>query len=101
MDAVLNTLLRQQLKEEKERTSYPEGFPELPDLPLGRYTDPVFHEREVDRIFRRSWLFAGHESELPEPNSYRLLDIPFAPIMLTRDSHGTVRALRNACRHRG
>jgi phenylpropionate dioxygenase-like ring-hydroxylating dioxygenase large terminal subunit len=101
MDAALDTLVRQRLKEEKERTSYPEAYPKLPDLPLGRYTDPAFYEQEISQLFRRSWLFAGHESELPGPQGYRALDIPFAPIVLTRDHDGTIRALRNACRHRG
>ena len=31
---------------EAARTGPPDGFPKLRDLPLGRYTDPHFHELE-------------------------------------------------------
>ena len=79
----------------------PDGFPKLPDLPLGRYTDPVFQALEDEYLFGRVWLYAAHDSQLPAPGSYRLCDIGGAPILLVRGEDGNVRAFRNACRHRG
>jgi phenylpropionate dioxygenase-like ring-hydroxylating dioxygenase large terminal subunit len=73
----------------------------LPDLPLGRYTDPQFQTLEHEYLFKRVWLYAGHDSELPTPGSYKLCDIVGAPILLARDDDGQVRAFFNACRHRG
>ena len=84
---------------EAVRVAHP--APYLPDLPLRRYTEPDFYRAEIDHVFRRSWLFAGHESELPTPGSFRTLDLPFAPVVLTRAADGVVRAFLNACRHRG
>jgi phenylpropionate dioxygenase-like ring-hydroxylating dioxygenase large terminal subunit len=95
---------------ESARTSPPVGFPALPDIPLGRYTDPEFHRLEIERLFRRSWLYAIHDSELAEPGSYALRDIAGVRVLLVRgDETGTdgdgapgpVRAFHNACRHRG
>jgi phenylpropionate dioxygenase-like ring-hydroxylating dioxygenase large terminal subunit len=86
---------------ETERTAPPAGFPALPDLPLGRYTDPRFYALEQDRLFARSWLYACHESEIPDTGSYRLCDILGRSVLLVRGEDGEVRAFLNACRHRG
>lgn len=89
------------MAEEMARNAPPEGFPELPDLPLGRYTDPELYRLEIDRVFRRSWLFALHATEVLEPGAYRVLDLPFAPVLVVRGEDGVLRAFVNACRHRG
>jgi len=86
---------------EAARTGPPDGFPKLRDLPLGRYTDPHFHELEQEYLFKRTWLYAAHESELPTPGSYKRCDIAGAPILLARGEDGVVRGFYNACRHRG
>ena len=31
------------------------------------YTDPSIFDEEMERIWRRGWVFVAHESELPEP----------------------------------
>jgi phenylpropionate dioxygenase-like ring-hydroxylating dioxygenase large terminal subunit len=87
--------------EETARTAPPEGFPVLPDLPLGRYTDPDFYRLEQERLFGRTWLYACHDSELPDAGSYRLCDVAGRAILLVRGDDGEVRAFFNACRHRG
>ena len=86
---------------EAARSEPPDGFPRLPDLPLGRYTDPVFYALEHEHLWKRSWLYAAHDSELPEPGSYKLCDIAGAPVLLVRGDDLVVRAFFNACRHRG
>ena len=60
---------------EANRSGPPEGFPKLPDLPLGRYTDPGFHALEQEFLWRRSWLYAAHDSRAAGPGSYKLCDI--------------------------
>ncbi|MET0663661.1 MAG: aromatic ring-hydroxylating dioxygenase subunit alpha [Ilumatobacteraceae bacterium] len=86
---------------EAARTGPPDGFPKLRDLPLGRYTDPRFHELEQEYLFERTWLYAAHDSELPKPGSYKRCEIAGAPILLVRGEDGVVRGFYNACRHRG
>lgn len=101
MDADYLARFRARSAAETERTAPPEGFPALPDLPLGRYTDAEFHRLELDRLFGRSWLYACHDSELPEPGSYRVCDIVGRAVVVVRGDDGEVRAFVNACRHRG
>jgi phenylpropionate dioxygenase-like ring-hydroxylating dioxygenase large terminal subunit len=86
---------------ELARTGPPEGFPKLPDLPLGRYTDESFFELEQQFLWKRSWLYAAHDSELRDPGAYKLCDIAGAPVLLVRGDDGLVRAFYNSCRHRG
>jgi phenylpropionate dioxygenase-like ring-hydroxylating dioxygenase large terminal subunit len=86
---------------EAARTAPPDGFPKLPDLPLGRYTDPEFYALEREHLWKKTWLYAGHDSELPDTGSYKLCNIAGASILLARGDDGTVRAFFNACRHRG
>ena len=86
---------------EAARTEPPEGFPKFPDLPLGRYTDPEFYELERQHLWRKTWLYAAHESELVGPGAYKLCDIAGAPVLLVRGEDDVVRAFYNSCRHRG
>ena len=84
MDQQFLERFRERSAYETARVEPPDGFPKLPDLPLGRYTDPAFQELEAEHLFKRVWLYAAHESELPTPGSYKLCDIVGAPILLAR-----------------
>ncbi|MGH9036196.1 MAG: hypothetical protein ACRD0O_10555 [Acidimicrobiia bacterium] len=79
MDDVMAGEVRRRFGFERARTGPPDGFPKLPDLPLGRYTDHAFYQAELERVFRRTWIFAGHVSEFPEPGSYRPSTCPMPP----------------------
>ncbi|MGH1502755.1 MAG: aromatic ring-hydroxylating oxygenase subunit alpha [Acidimicrobiales bacterium] len=86
---------------ERGRSGPPEGFPALPDIALGRYTDPAFLEAEMEGLFRKTWLYGVHESELDGPGAYLLRQVAGAPVLFVRGDDGEVRAFFNACRHRG
>ena len=86
---------------EAGRSAPPEGFPQFPDIPAGRYNDPAFIALENDFVWRRSWLYACHLDELPEPGSFLLWKKTGAPILIVRGKDDVVRAFYNACRHRG
>ncbi|MDE2450672.1 MAG: aromatic ring-hydroxylating dioxygenase subunit alpha [Gammaproteobacteria bacterium] len=75
----------------------------MPGAGLSRefYTDPEIFALDLERIFYRDWLFAGHSAELPEAGSYVTLQIGAYPILLTRAADGVIRAFVNSCRHRG
>lgn len=93
--------LKRRMRWEQEREGPPPGFPALPPLPPGRYTSQEFFDLERKHLWSRVWLYAAHQSEMPEPGSYVLLDIPGAPIFLIRDRDGEIRAFYNVCSHRG
>ncbi|HEV7862762.1 MAG TPA: Rieske (2Fe-2S) protein, partial [Acidimicrobiia bacterium] len=100
MDEELIGRIEAQLEEESERRSPPPEWPMLPDLPVGRYTDEELFRLEADGLFRRTWVYAGHESELPEPGSYLVFDRTGSPILIVRGQDRVVRAFYNTCRHR-
>jgi p-cumate 2,3-dioxygenase subunit alpha len=64
-------------------------------------TSPELFEQEWKRIFDQSWLFVGHESEIPNPGDYRRRTIAGRPTFLVRGSDGEVRVFLNTCTHRG
>jgi phenylpropionate dioxygenase-like ring-hydroxylating dioxygenase large terminal subunit len=64
------------------------------------YTDPAIFDLEMDRIFSRTWVFVGHESEIPTPGDYKTTWIGRQPVILSRAEDGTLHCLFNRCRHR-
>lgn len=83
------------------KKEHPSDFPPLPDLPAGRYTDPDFFAAEQKHIWPKSWLFAGHTDEIPEPGSYKLWRDSGVPVVIIRGKGGEIRGFYNTCRHRG
>jgi len=64
------------------------------------YTDPAVWEAELERIWYRTWVYVGHESEVPETNDYVLKSIGPQPVIMTRDRQGGIHLLLNRCSHR-
>ena len=79
-----------------------ENSPPLVQSLEGRfYADPAVFTAERERIFRRTWQIAGHESAWEAAGRFRTIDIAGASVFVVRDESGELRAFRNACRHRG
>jgi len=100
-DPVSIANLKDRMAAEQRREGPPPGFPALPPLAPGRYTSQEFFELEKKHLWKKTWLYAAHESQLPEVGDYVLLDIPDAPILIMRGKDGQVRAFYNVCSHRG
>jgi phenylpropionate dioxygenase-like ring-hydroxylating dioxygenase large terminal subunit len=71
------------------------------EVPIEILNDDGVYDLELDRIFGQSWVYVGHESEIPEPGDYRQRTIGEDPFIFVRDENGTIRVLFNSCRHRG
>lgn len=93
--------LRRLMEYEAARKTPPPGFPALPDLPAGRYTDPAFYALEQQYIWKKSWLLAAHIDEIPEPGCAMRWDMAGQPVVIVHGKDGTVRAFYNTCAHRG
>ena len=65
------------------------------------FVSPQIFEQEHERIFYRSWLLAGHVSQLEKPGSYFLYELQRESVIVLRDASGEIRAFHNHCRHRG
>ncbi|HEX4765476.1 MAG TPA: aromatic ring-hydroxylating dioxygenase subunit alpha [Lichenihabitans sp.] len=70
-------------------------------LPRPFYTDAAILADDLDRIFYKDWMFAGHDCEIAEAGQFFTLQIGAYPIMVVRGNDGTIRAFHNSCRHRG
>jgi phenylpropionate dioxygenase-like ring-hydroxylating dioxygenase large terminal subunit len=79
------------------RESLDQGF----TLPATWYWDPDIYALEQERIFRRSWQYAGVAARIPSPGDYFTFRIADVPVVVLRDHLGQVRAFVNVCRHRG
>ena len=86
---------------ERERQAPPGDFPQFPEIPGGRYTDPEFLALEWEFLWKKSWLYACHADELPEKGSFILWTKTRSPILIIRGADDVVRAFYNTCRHRG
>jgi phenylpropionate dioxygenase-like ring-hydroxylating dioxygenase large terminal subunit len=65
------------------------------------YKDQTVFDEEMERIFSRSWIFVGHEGEIPNAGDYRLRKMGRQPVILVRDDNGAVQLMFNRCTHRG
>ena len=74
-----------------------------PDAALAAYfyRSPVTYKTELETIFFKSWLYAGHVSQIANKGDYFLYEIAEESVIIVRDDENTVRALINSCRHRG
>jgi len=74
------------------------------DIALGArniYTDPALFELELEHLIEGGWVYAAHESQLPNPNDYFTINVGRQPVVLTRDADGKIHGFLNVCAHRG
>jgi len=101
VDPVLEVEIREQLEQNRLRTAPPPEAVPVPPIPVGRYRDEAMYALEQERVWRRTWLLAAHESDLAGPGSYATFERSGAPIVLVRGQDDRIRAFYNSCRHRG
>jgi Rieske 2Fe-2S family protein len=65
------------------------------------YNHPRLYTLDLERIWMRYWIYAGHTSRIPNPGDYFLYTMGNESVILIRDENGQVNALANVCRHRG
>jgi Rieske 2Fe-2S family protein len=65
------------------------------------YTHAEVYRFDLERVWRRGWLFAGHTCQVPEPGDYFTLQVDTDSIVVIRGDDGVIHGLHNVCRHRG
>lgn len=64
------------------------------------YNEQLYHE-EMEKIFNRTWVWVGHESEIPKKGDYKTARLGKHSVIVTRDRSMGINVLVNRCRHRG
>lgn len=73
----------------------------VPTLPAKTYYSEDRYKEEFDKIFKNEWIYALHESQIPERGSYETFEIGSVPLLIVRGQDDIVRAFYNVCVHRG
>lgn len=69
-------------------------------LPASWYVDEGVAALERERIFARTWQYAGPAEQVAEPSSFFATQAGHIPVVVTRDRDGILHAFVNVCRHR-
>ena len=73
----------------------------LTDVPIDRYFSRAWHEREVEKVWRKTWQFACRIEEIPAVGDHVVYDIVHDSLIIVRSAPDEVRAYVNSCLHRG
>lgn len=66
-----------------------------------RYFDPAFFQKELDYVWPRIWHWACREEEIPEVGDHIVYEFVGKSFIIVRSAPGKIKALYNACLHRG
>jgi len=65
------------------------------------YTDPEIFNLEMTRLFRASWVYVGHASQVPNAGDYFTTTVGAEPVVMVRRVDGGISVLINRCSHKG
>ena len=57
------------------------------------YVSAEIFELEMAQLWRNTWIFVGHDSQIPSPGDYYTTNIALQPVIMLRDSNGQVQNL--------
>jgi benzoate/toluate 1,2-dioxygenase subunit alpha len=65
------------------------------------YLEPELFELEMTRLWRRAWIYVGHDSQVPLAGDFYSTQIGREPVIMVRGADSQVRVLPNRCSHKG
>jgi benzoate/toluate 1,2-dioxygenase alpha subunit len=65
------------------------------------YVSEEVFQLEMEHMFPNSWVYVGHDSQVPNPGDYFGTTIGTQPVLLVRHTDGKVHVLHNRCPHKG
>jgi p-cumate 2,3-dioxygenase subunit alpha len=64
-------------------------------------TSPEIYAMELEKVFGHSWLYVGHESEIPNKGDFVRRPVANRQVFMVRGRSGQVNVFHNSCTHRG
>jgi phenylpropionate dioxygenase-like ring-hydroxylating dioxygenase large terminal subunit len=64
-------------------------------------SDPDIYQLELERIWAKTWIIVGHESEIPNAGDFITRRVADDPVIIVRRRDGQIDCLLNVCPHRG
>jgi phenylpropionate dioxygenase-like ring-hydroxylating dioxygenase large terminal subunit len=71
------------------------------EIPVERYIDREYYDREMDRMWNRTWQWAARIEQVPEVGDYVVYELGHISLVIVRSGADEIRAFHNACLHRG
>jgi phenylpropionate dioxygenase-like ring-hydroxylating dioxygenase large terminal subunit len=73
------------------------------DIPVERYFSKDYHDREVDKIWRKTWQWACRLEDIPDVGDHVVYNIVHDSLIVVRTGpeRSDIRAYINSCLHRG
>jgi hypothetical protein len=65
------------------------------------YIDEDVFDLEMEYLFASTWIFVGHESQIPNVGDYYTTTVGNEPVVMVRHTDKTIKVLYNRCPHRG
>ncbi len=65
------------------------------------YVSPDMYQLDLQRVWGANWIWAGHESQIPNTGDYFTFEFGIESVILVRDQSGGIQAHLNVCPHRG
>lgn len=82
----------------KIESPYPGGPRQIS---VNRYFEQRYHDREVERIWMKTWQIACREDDIPNKGDFFIYRVAHLAWLIVRQEDGSVRAHQNVCLHRG
>jgi len=83
------------------REESPAAGQSLEDVSVDRYISKAWHDREVEKVWRKTWQLACRVEEIPNVGDHVLYEIVHDALIVVRSSATDIKAYVNACLHRG
>ncbi|MRX48991.1 Rieske 2Fe-2S domain-containing protein [Paracoccus sp. S-4012] len=65
------------------------------------YTSQDIYRLEMRHLFRNTWVYVGHDSQVPNKGDYYTTQVGDQPVIMVRHVDNEVKVLHNRCPHKG
>ncbi|OZI40097.1 oxidoreductase [Bordetella genomosp. 5] len=65
------------------------------------FTSPELFDLEMEHLYAATWVYVGHESQVPNNGDYITTTVGAQPVVMVRHTDKSVRVLYNRCPHKG